>query len=103
MIGWPGVILAGVAVFLIKLAGHLAPRRLLEHPDVMRVAGLLTAGLLAALVAVQTMADGDQLHLDARLPALAAAALALWWRAPFIVVVLVAALTAAGLRALGMP
>jgi branched chain amino acid efflux pump len=103
MIGWPAVLLACLAVFVIKLAGHLAPQRLLERPEVMRAAALLTAGLLAALVAVQTLADGDQLRLDARLPALAVAAVALCFRAPFIVVVALAALTAAALRALGLP
>jgi Branched-chain amino acid transport protein (AzlD) len=103
MIGWGGLLLACLAVFAIKLAGHLAPERLLERPQVVRTAGLLTAGLLAALVAVQTMASGAQLQLDARLPALAVAALALWRRAPFIVVVALAAVTAAGLRALGLP
>ena len=103
MIGWTAVLLACLAVFGIKLAGHLAPQLLLERPDVMRAAGLLTAGLLAALVAVQTVAESDQLALDSRLPALLVAAVALWRRAPFIVVVLLAALTAAGLRALGLP
>ncbi|HST82253.1 MAG TPA: AzlD domain-containing protein [Kineosporiaceae bacterium] len=103
MIGWTGVLLACLAVFAIKLAGHLAPQRLLERPDVTRAAGLLTAGLLAALVAVQAVATADRLQVDARLPALAVAAIALWWRAPFIVVVALAAITAAGLRALGLP
>ena len=41
--------------------------------------------------------------LDARLPALVVAAVALVLRAPFVVVVLLAAVTAAVLRALGMP
>jgi hypothetical protein len=102
LIGWTGVLLASLAVFAIKLGGHLAPERLLQRPAVVRVAALMTAGLLAALVAVQTVADGDELRLDARLPALAVAAVALWRRAPFIVVVVLAAVTAAGLRALGM-
>ena len=101
MIGWAAVLIAALAVFAIKLAGHLTPERLLERPEVVRAAGLLTAGLLAALVAVQT-AGGDHVRVDARLPALGVAAAALWWRAPFIVVVALAALTAAGLRLLGM-
>jgi hypothetical protein len=103
VIGWGGVLLASLAVFVIKLAGHLAPQRWLERPDVMRAAALLTAGMLAALVAVQTLASSDRLSVDARLPALAVAAVALWWRAPFIVVVVLAAVTAAALRALGLP
>jgi Branched-chain amino acid transport protein (AzlD) len=103
MIGWIGVLLAGLAVFAIKLAGHLAPERLLERPEVVRTAALLTAGLLAALVAVQTLGSADHLRPDARLPALAVAAVALRLRAPFIVVVALAAITAAVLRAIGMP
>jgi hypothetical protein len=103
MIGWTAVLLACLVVFAFKLAGHLAPERLLKRPEVVRAAALLTAGLLAALVAVQTVAEDDHLRVDARLPALAVAVVALWRRAPFIVVVVLATLTAAGLRALGMP
>jgi hypothetical protein len=103
MTGWPLVLVASFAVFALKLAGQLAPRHWLERPDVARYAALLTAGLLAALVAVQTVGAGAGIRLDARIPAIAVAALLLWRRMPFIVVVLAAALTAAGLRALGLP
>lgn len=54
--------------------------------------------LLAALVAVQTLDGGERLVLDARLPALAVAAILVWRRAPFLVIVLAAAATAALLR-----
>jgi len=101
VIGWGAVLAAGLACFAIKLAGHLAPRGWLERPAVARLAALVTAGLLAALVAVQAAADGRELVADARLPALAVAAVALWRRLPFIVVVVLAAVTAAGLRAAG--
>lgn len=103
MIGWGAVLLAAAAVFAIKLAGHLTPARLLERPAVVRLAGLLTIGLLAALVGVQTLADGTALRVDARVPAVVVAAALLWRRAPFIVVVVAAAGTAAALRALGVP
>ena len=92
MIGWGAVLAAGLACFAIKLAGHLAPRGWLERPAVAR---------LAALVAVQAAASGRELAADARLPALAVAAVALWRRLPFIVVVVLGAVTAAGLRAAG--
>ncbi len=103
MTRWALVLLASLAVFGLKLAGQLAPRHWLERPDVARYAALLTAGLLAALVAVQTLGDGSAIRLDARLPAIGVAALLLWRRAPFIVVVAAAAVTAAALRALGLP
>ena len=57
--------------------------------------------LLAALVAVQVFVGGPRragAHVDARLAGLAAAFVALLLRAPFIVVVFVAALTAALVR-----
>jgi hypothetical protein len=56
--------------------------------------------LLAALIVVQTLANGEKLVFDARVPALGAAAVCVWRGAPFLVTVLVAAATAAGLRAL---
>lgn len=100
MIGWTAVLLSALAVFVIKLAGHLAPRHWLERPAVARTAGLMTAGLLAALVAVQTVAVGSELRLGARVPALLVAGVLLWRRAPFVVAVAGAALTAALLRSL---
>lgn len=98
---WLTVILASAAVFGLKLVGYLVPRRLVDHPQVTRTASLVTVSLLAALVAVQTAAGGDdgrRLVLDARAVALAVAAVAIWRRAPFLVVVLLAAATAAALR-----
>ena len=103
MNGWVAVVLASVAVFAIKLAGHVMPARVVERPEVARTAALLTAGLLAALVGVQMLADGTALRLDARVPAVALAAILLWRRAPFLLVVVAAALTAAALRAVGVP
>jgi hypothetical protein len=96
-------VLAGSALCLaLKLAGHVVPGTWAAHPRVARTAALVTVALLAALVAVQTVASGRELVIDARLPALAVAAVALVLRAPFIVVVVLAALTAALLRAAGM-
>ena len=61
-----------------------------EQPWVARIVGFVPAALLAALVAVQAVASGNDLVLDGRLVGLAAAALALALRAPFIVVLVVA-------------
>ncbi|MGZ4611771.1 MAG: AzlD domain-containing protein [Kineosporiaceae bacterium] len=97
---WVAVLAACAACFAAKLAGYLAPHSWLERPRVVRVAGLVTVALLAALVAVQTLGSGRALQLDARVPALAVAAVLLWLRAPFVVVVAAAAVTAAAVRAL---
>ena len=57
--------------------------------------------LLAALLVVQTFWGSDGFALDTRAAGVAVAAVALVLRAPFLVVVLSAAATAALLRALG--
>jgi uncharacterized membrane protein len=100
---WIAVVVGAAVVYGIKLVGHLVPEHWLAQPRVARAAALVTVALLSALVAVQAVAQGQELVADARLPALAVAAVALALRAPFVVVVILAAATAALLRALGMP
>lgn len=95
---WAGVLVAAVGCYLLKLLGMSVPAAVLEHPVVERVADLLPVALLAALVAVQALATGPDLVVDARLAGVGVAVLALLLRAPFIVVVGLAAVTAAGLR-----
>lgn len=56
-----------------------------------RLANLLPAPLLAALIVTSTFADGEELVLDARVIGLVVAAVALKLRAPFVVVVVLAA------------
>ena len=96
------LVIASVGSYLLKLAGMSVPESALAHPVVRRTADLLPIVLLAALVAVQVFVstgdDGPRLALDARLAGLGAAFVALLLRMPFLVVVLVAALTAALLR-----
>lgn len=92
---WAAVAVAAVGCYLLKLTGLSVPDRVLEHPVVERVADLIPVALLAALVAVQTFAEGTALTLDARVLGLVFAAVALALRAPFLVVVFGAALVAA--------
>ena len=73
---WVTLLLACVLAYAAKLAGHVVPPSWLDHPRATRISALLPVALLAALVA------------------------ALVLRAPFLVVVLVGAAVAAGLRAL---
>lgn len=98
---WLAVIAGSVGCYAEKVLGYFLPASILDSPRVRRVFGLLPVALLAALVAVQTFATGQSLSVDARCAGLAAAVVALVLRAPFLVVVIVAAATAAGLRALG--
>ncbi|HEX6486497.1 MAG TPA: AzlD domain-containing protein [Nocardioidaceae bacterium] len=97
---WAAILVTGVGAYLLKLAGLSIPASVLERPLVHRVTDLMPVALLAALVAVQVFGSGTSLTLDARAAGLAVAVVALLLRAPFIVVVFVAALTAAVLRQL---
>lgn len=98
---WLWIVAAVVLAYLTKLAGYLVPAKVMENPRMTRVAGTLTIGLLASLTVVNTFASGTQVVVDARVGALAAAAIALYLRAPFLVVVLVGAIAAALLRLAG--
>lgn len=97
---WAWLLLACALALATKWLGYALPARWLQHPRMARVAGAMTVALLAALTVLNTLADGSRLVPDARLGALVAAALALWWRWPFLLVVLVGAGVAAILRAL---
>lgn len=98
---WHIVLLASIACLALKFAGYLVPSAVLEKPAAARTANLGTVALLAALVAVQTLASGPALVLDARVPAVAAAGGLFALRVPFVVVVVAAAVIAALLRLAG--
>lgn len=98
---WIWILIACGVSYLTKLAGYLVPAKVMENPRMTRIAGTLTIGLLASLTAVNTFSTGQALEFDARVAALAAAAAALWLRAPFLVVVLAGAGAAAVARLLG--
>lgn len=98
---WQTVLLGSVAVLALKVVGYLVPPAFMERPTPARVANLTTVALLAALVVTQTFERAGDLVLDARLPAVVLAGILFALRAPFIVVIIAAALSAAGIRALG--
>ncbi|MGI5403323.1 AzlD domain-containing protein [Streptomyces sp. CA-135486] len=98
---WIAIVATAVGCYVVKLAGLLVPAAALERPLVQRLAALLPVALLAALTAQQTFSTDSSLVLDARAAGLAAAAIALVVRAPFLVVVGAAVAVTAGVRALG--
>lgn len=99
---WTAILVAAAIAFGLKLAGHLVPATLLDGPRVRRITGALPIALLAALVATQAFTGpGGAFVIDARAVAVGVAVVALALRAPFIVVVVLGAATAAVLRAMG--
>lgn len=99
---WTAVLLASLLCVALKALGYLIPPRWFAAPAPSRIVDLLTVALLAALVAVQTLGVGQQIVMDARVPALIVAAALLTIRAPFLVVVVAAAVVAALLRLWGL-
>jgi uncharacterized membrane protein len=95
---WPTILIAAGGCYALKLAGLSVPRRVLDGARVQRVATLLPVALLAALIATSTFATGHRLTLDARAGGLAVAAVAVRLRAPFLVVVALAAAATGALR-----
>jgi branched-subunit amino acid transport protein len=87
---WAAVLAGSLGCYLLKLTGLSVPAAWVEQPWVARVVDFVPAALLAALVAVQAVAAGNDLVLDGRLVGLAVAAVALALRAPFIVVLVLA-------------
>lgn len=98
---WAAVLVASAGTYITKLLGFVLPSRWLETPSLRRLTGILPITLLAALVAVQTFTSGQEWVLDARAVGLGVAIIALVLRAPFLIVVLVAAVSAALLRSIG--
>lgn len=94
------VLIASAAVYSWKLLGYLIPEKRIT-PAMRAFAERVTVSLLAALVVIQGFTTTGEIVFDARVPALITAALLLWFRAPYIVVVIAGALVAAVFRMLG--
>jgi len=75
-------------------------RRAAVNPRWTKLMALVPIAVVAAVFAVQTFTSRDQIVLDARVAGVAAASVAVWRRAPMVLVVIVAAGVTAGVRAL---
>ena len=95
---WPAILVTAIGCYLLKLAGLAVPEQVLDRPFVRRLADLIPVALLGALVAVQALSSGQELTVDTRLAGVGAGVVALLAKAPFLVVVTVAAVTSALLR-----
>jgi branched-subunit amino acid transport protein len=101
-VSWTVLIALCAVSYALKATGPVLAGGRDLGPRARQVLDLIPVPLLAALIATGTLASGHQLVIDARLPALGVAAILVWKQAPFLVVVLAAAGTAALLRAAGV-
>ncbi len=95
---WAGVLALCGASYALKAAGALLASRVDAQAAERWGLELLVVPVLAALIAVQTLGGDQELVLDARAPAVLVAAVLVWRRAPFLLVVVAAGATAAILR-----
>jgi branched-subunit amino acid transport protein len=98
---WILVVAVGAATIAFKASGPVLLGRRPLGPRVQSVVDLLAPVMLSALVVTQTLAGDEEIVFDARVPGVAAAALAIWRGAPIIVAMVVAGLVTALVRAAG--
>ncbi len=93
---WTAILVLSAGAYLFKLVGLVAGDRLAVR--LAPVASLLPAALFAAIIAVMSVVHGESLVVDGRLVGVAVGAVAVWRRAPFVVVVVAAMAATALLR-----
>jgi branched-subunit amino acid transport protein len=97
-VSWIAILALAVGTYVLKGVGPLLAGGRTMPPRLDRVVRLLPPALLAGLVAVQTFGAERALTLDGRAAGVAAGAVAVLLRAPFIVVIVVAMAGAAAYR-----
>lgn len=99
---WVTIAALAVITATIKSAGPLAIGGRMPGVRTFAVISLFAPALLAALIVYETLSAGHEgITIDARVAGVGAAVGALLLRAPILAVILVAAVTTAGVRALG--
>jgi len=82
---WIVVVVVGLVSIVFKAAGPVFLGNRTLPPRVESVVALIGPVMLTALVVTQTVGGDQQIVLDARLPGVAAAAVAVWRGAPVVV------------------
>lgn len=97
------IIALGVGTYTMRLVGVLLGSRLKLSGTLERLLPMAAAALLAALAGTAALMAGSEFAGIARPAGVLVGGLLAWRRAPFVVVVLAAAATAALLRLAGVP
>jgi branched-subunit amino acid transport protein len=97
------ILALGVGTYAMRLSGVLLRERLELSEAVQRLLPMAAAALLAALAATAALTQSGGFAGIARPAGVAVGALLAWRRAPFVVVVVAAAVTAALFRLAGVP
>ena len=95
---WVVVAVVGIVTLLFKAAGPVFLGRRALPVRVQSVVELLAPVMLTALVVTQTVGGDGEVALDARVPGVAAAAVAVWRRVPIVAAMAIAAVVTALVR-----
>jgi len=98
---WIVVVVVGVATMLFKSAGPMFLGTRPLPPRVRSVVELLAPVMLTALVVTQTFGAGEAVAVDARVPGVAAGAVAVWRGVHLIPAMVIGAVVTALARQLG--
>jgi branched-subunit amino acid transport protein len=98
-----GILVLAVGTFSLRLAGPLLRTRFELPERAQQVMAAAAIVLLAALVATAALTDGHGGAGIARPAGVLVGGVLAWRKAPFVLIVVAAAATAAGLRLLGVP
>ena len=99
---WTIVVLLAAGVWGQRFLGMYVGGPVLgRFPALGKLATLIPAAVVMAVIVQLTVGAGTSLTVDARAAGMATAGILVWRRAPFVAVVLAAAVVTAVLRALG--
>ena len=97
---WATLLTIAAGAYAFKAAGMFGLGRYAQAPVPLALGGLLPPALLSALIVVQAFSSETSLVVDARAAGVLVGGVAAWRGAPFWLVVLLAAVATAALRAL---
>lgn len=97
------VLVLGIGTYAFRVAGPLLRERVRLSERAVELMSIAALVLLVSLIATAALMDGPRFAGFALPAGVAAGGLAAWRKAPFVVVVLIAAACTAGLRLLGVP
>jgi branched-subunit amino acid transport protein len=97
-VSWLVIAVVGAVTIAFKASGPVLLGKRELPARVVSVVEVLAPAMLAALVVTQTVGGDRELVIDERLAGVVAGGIAVWLRAPLLVVMVVAAVTAALIR-----
>jgi len=97
-VSWIVIAIVGAVTMIFKASGPVLLGRRELPPRVASVVEVLAPAMLAALVVTQTVGGDRAIVLDERLAGVVAGGVAVWLRAPLVIVMIVAGAIAALFR-----